>query len=80
MQEIGMFEAKTNLAQIIKDVHNGAEICLTNRNQPVAYIIPVAEYRRAKHQAVFTRLLALRKRMQFASAAEIIAMRDEGRK
>lgn len=40
---IGIREAKINLSKLLKEVQKGAEIIITDRNQPVGKIIPISE-------------------------------------
>lgn len=80
MQTIGMFEAKTHLAEIIQRVEKGEVICLTKRNKEVAFIIPVSNFYINKNKDIFEELRTLKKRAPLGSAQEILDMRDEGRK
>jgi prevent-host-death family protein len=80
MQEIGMFEAKTHLAEIIRNVQQGKDVCITNRNHPVAYLVSVEHYQQHKKEAVLERMLKLRTRIRFDSIDEILELRDEGKK
>ncbi len=80
MERIGMFEAKTHLPEIIRSVQNGQEICLTNRNKAVAFIIPVEQYYQNKNKDIMAQFKALKKRAPLGAAQDIINMRDEGRK
>ena len=80
MNVIGMFEAKTHLAEIIKRVENGEEICLTNRNKPVAMVVPIKDYKQKKKEEYFERLREMTKISPAISIEEVIDMRDEGRK
>ncbi len=80
METIGMFEAKTHLPEIIRNVQNGQEFCLTNRNKAVAFIIPVEHYYQHKNQNIMAQFKALKKRAPIGNAKEIIDMRDAGRK
>jgi len=47
MREIGAFEAKNKLANLLDQVERGAEIVITRRGRPVAKLVPA--------QAVFNR-------------------------
>ncbi|MEW6727346.1 MAG: type II toxin-antitoxin system prevent-host-death family antitoxin [Bacillota bacterium] len=38
---VGIREAKMNLSRLLKDVHQGAQIILTDRGLPVAKLVPV---------------------------------------
>lgn len=48
MREVGVYEAKTKLPELIKLVQYGELITITNRGEPVADIVPSA--RRAVQQ------------------------------
>jgi prevent-host-death family protein len=39
MTEVGIYEAKTRLAELVKLVGNGESITITNRGKPVAELI-----------------------------------------
>ena len=49
MREYGIYEAKTKLPELIKQVGKGERITITNRGEPVADLVPSAS--RAEHQA-----------------------------
>lgn len=40
MKEVGSYEAKTHLAELLDDVANGETIVVTKRGKPVAKIVP----------------------------------------
>ena len=40
MKEIGIYEAKTHLAELIDDVELGEHVVITRRGRPVARLIP----------------------------------------
>ena len=80
MQKVGMFEAKTHLPEIVERVQHGEVICLTKRNQEVAFIIPVKTYYQAKNKTLFDDLARLKKRAPLGTIQEILKMRDEGKK
>jgi len=42
MIEIGIYEAKTKLAELLKQVENGELVTITNRGVPVADLVPSA--------------------------------------
>jgi prevent-host-death family protein len=41
MQEVGSFEAKTHLSQLLDRVQHGEWITITRRGKPVARLVPV---------------------------------------
>ena len=42
MQSVSIYEAKTRLSALIQAVERGEEIVITNRNRPVARLVPMA--------------------------------------
>ena len=42
MQSVSIYEAKTHLSALIQAVERGEEIVITNRNRPVARLVPMA--------------------------------------
>ena len=41
MQSVNIYEAKTRLSALIQAVERGEEVVITNRNRPVARLVPV---------------------------------------
>lgn len=83
MAEIGAFEAKTHLSELLDRAERGEEIVITRRGKPVAKLVPaVAEKDRSLDvRASLARLqeIARRNRLNL-TWEEIKALRDEGRK
>lgn len=50
MREYGIYEAKTKLPDLIKQVQQGERIIITNRGEPVADLVPSAS--RASQQSL----------------------------
>ena len=42
MHEYGVYEAKTKLAELIKQVQRGEQVTITNRGEPVVDLVPSA--------------------------------------
>ena len=80
MQTIGMFEAKTHLPEVIRNVRKGEKYILTNRNQEVAVIMSIEDYNKSKVPFSYDKLKSIFKSNPFGSIEEIIEMRDEDRK
>ena len=40
MQSVSIYEAKTRLSALIQAVESGEEVVITNRNRPVARLVP----------------------------------------
>ncbi len=79
MQTIGMFEAKTHLPEVIRNVQKGQKYILTNRNQEVAIIMSIQDYNKSFKSFPYEKLKNIFKSNPFKSVDEIIGMRDEGR-
>jgi prevent-host-death family protein len=62
MTEVGSFEAKTHLPQLLKRVAKGERIVITNRGKPVAMLVPPPAESPRDVKAVVKAMLALRDR------------------
>jgi prevent-host-death family protein len=79
MQTIGMFEAKTHLTKIVRNVQKGEKYILKNRDQEVAVIMSVEDYNKNFGSLPYEKLRNILKDNNFQSIDDIIDMRDEGR-
>lgn len=83
-REVGLFEAKTHLSELVGEVEGGASITLTRRGKPVARLVPVVDDRRAQRREAVRQTLALRAELaaqgQRFTREEILSARDEGRR
>ncbi|WP_306118207.1 MULTISPECIES: type II toxin-antitoxin system prevent-host-death family antitoxin [unclassified Roseitalea] len=75
MREVGSFEAKTRLSELLAAVEAGETVTITRRGKAVARLVPVGS----------DRLDALRRLQQIGAGAtmtvdEILSARDEGRR
>jgi prevent-host-death family protein len=78
MREIGAFEAKTHLSELLAQVEAGETVTITRRGKAVAQLVPVPS-------AAPERLAALRRLRGLAQGLaltrdEILSARDEGRR
>ncbi len=78
MREVGAFEAKTHLSELLAAVEAGETVTITRRGKPVARLVPV-HGESSGRLAALTRLRALGARAGMTSA-EILSMRNEGRR
>ncbi len=80
MREVGAFEAKTHLSELLAAAEAGESVLITRRGAPVARLVPAGRNR----SGVLDRLAALRSRLSarevHLDAAEILSARDEGRR
>lgn len=81
MREIGAFEAKTHLSELLAAAEAGESVTITRRGQPVARLVPVEGDTRAQ---ATRRIAQLRDRLAGQGTAltpdEILSARDEGRR
>lgn len=81
MREIGAFEAKTHLSELLAAAEQGETVTITRRGTPVARLVPVAGPSRVE---ALRRLSGLRARLAQHGAAlsseDILSARDEGRR
>lgn len=85
MREIGAFEAKTHLSELLAAVEAGERIIITRRGKAVAELRPLTDDRAASRQNFLK--AAARLRAEIAGSGkrpfttdEILSMRDEGRR
>jgi prevent-host-death family protein len=50
MPEVSVYEAKTRLSSLLQAVERGEEVVITNRNRPVARLVP---FEKPRHRLVF---------------------------
>jgi prevent-host-death family protein len=60
-QQIGIFEAKTHLSQILEKVQNGEDFIITKRGKPAARIVPIEEEKKMSRKEVIEEFRNLRK-------------------
>ena len=80
--EIGAYEAKTKLPELLREVQAGKRFTITNRGKAVAELVPVAEENSMDVSKAIADFLAYKKANPIAqkfTAAEIKAMISEGR-
>jgi prevent-host-death family protein len=79
MNQIGAFEAKTKLGQLLDRVESGEEIVITRRGKVVARLVPPASaFDPQQSRAAASRIRAMRKGVTLAGI-RIKDLIDEGR-
>ena len=78
MREYGVYEAKTKLPDLIKQVQLGERVTITNRGEPVADLVPSASRSAQQTKEAITAIKA----MHFGAVdqAEFLQMRRRGRR
>jgi prevent-host-death family protein len=80
MIEIGTYEAKTRLPQLLRRVAAGETVTITSRGRLVARLVPIEEDRRAERRVVIEAILAERATRPKVPVEEILSARDTGRR
>jgi prevent-host-death family protein len=84
MAEIGAFEAKNTLGDLLQRVAKGEEITISRRGKPVARLVPVIEQpdpHRGRRAAAALRALAADLAAEPGmDLSDILAWRNEGRR
>lgn len=80
MKTIGMFEAKTHLPEVIRNVQSGEKYILTHRKHEVAIIMSIKDYNKSVGHFSYQKLKSIIKSKPFQSVDEFLFMRDEDRK
>jgi len=79
MREVGAFEAKTHLSELIAAVEAGEVVTITRRGRPVARLMPVSA-NSAERIAAVERIRRLRAGLGGLGREDILSARDEGRR
>ena len=80
MKTVSITEAKTHLSALLDEVALGETIIITRRGRAVARLVPPEAPDRTGASAAADTLRVLRKRIGWATAEDILQMRDEGRR
>jgi prevent-host-death family protein len=78
MLEVGTYEAKTRLSQLLARVAAGETVTITSRGKPVARLVPVEQDRQAELKALVEKMIAERDRRPSVTTEELIASIHEG--
>ncbi|MDQ2077496.1 type II toxin-antitoxin system Phd/YefM family antitoxin [Marinimicrobium sp. ABcell2] len=76
--EIGSYEAKTKLPEILRRVEAGEAFTITNRGKPIADVIPSRTSERLKAEAAIANILKAKRHK--LSDAERDELKNSGRK
>ncbi len=80
MRQVGAFEAKTHLSELLDAASRGETISITRRGKPVARLVPPEAPDRSRAVEAAKNLRALRAEVGWATPEQILEMRDEGRR
>lgn len=79
MRQVGAYEAKTRLSELLEEVRKGGSVTISKHGVPVALLVPVPASRRQETGAVIAALRDLRRGITLGgiSLRELI---EEGRR
>lgn len=77
-KEIGSYDAKTKLPEILRRVESGETFTITNRGKPVADLIPSRSGERVKTEAAISNILKSKKHK--ISDQALKDLKESGRK
>ncbi|MCU7927517.1 MAG: type II toxin-antitoxin system prevent-host-death family antitoxin [Candidatus Thiodiazotropha sp. (ex Dulcina madagascariensis)] len=78
LEEIGSYDAKTKLPEILRRVEAGESFTITNRGKPVADVVPSRTGNRLKVLAAIDNILAAKKHP--VTDKTLVELREAGRK
>jgi len=77
-EEIGSYEAKTRLPEVLRRVEAGDTFTITNRGRAVADIVPSKVHNHDKILATINNILVAKKHIM--SDKDLLELKEEGRK
>lgn len=77
--EIGAYEAKTKLPELLRQVQTGKRFTITNHGKAIADLIPSESQVTKDPAAAIDRFLAFKKLSPVSAKVDIKAMIEEGR-
>jgi prevent-host-death family protein len=80
MIEVGSYDAKARLPELLRRVEAGETVTVLRRGKPIARIVPIEADRRVEIRAAIERILEMRKGRPPVTVEEILSARDEGRR
>ena len=78
LEEIGSYDAKTKLPEILRRVEAGESFTITNRGKPIADMVPSRTGSRLKAQAAIANIL--KAKMHTVSDESLADLKEAGRK
>ncbi len=77
MKVVGVYEAKTNFTELIREVQSGETVTVTKHGHPIARIAPIREVQPVED--AIAQLKTLRESMR-SDGLSVQALREEGRR
>jgi prevent-host-death family protein len=80
MRQIGAFEAKNRLSELLVAVENGAEVTITKHGRPVAKLVPFTASDPVRIAAAIAELRELRDKVRLGTGETVKQLIDAGRR
>jgi prevent-host-death family protein len=80
MRQIGAFDAKNRLSELLVAVENGEEVTITRHGRPVAKLVPFTAHDQARVAAAIAELRGLRQKVRLGDGETVKDLIDEGRR
>jgi len=80
MRQIGAFEAKNRLSELLVAVENGEEVTITRHGRPVAKLVPFTAHDQARVAAAIAELRRLRQTVRLGDGKTVKDLIDDGRR
>lgn len=77
--DVGIYEAKSKLSQLVEKAEAGEEVILTRRGRPVAKIVNVAPANKRSRALLLREIRALARRVRIPKQVSIREIVAEGR-
>jgi prevent-host-death family protein len=76
---IGVYEAKAKLSDLLDKVRSGKEIVITRHGEPVAKLVPVGPAVKVDRARAVRQVRALSRRLNIVTSVPLRRLIDEGR-
>jgi len=80
MRQVGAFEARNRLSELLAVVENGEEVTITKHGRPVAKLVPVNAINQAFVAAAISELRRLHGQVRLGDSETVEELVDEGRR
>ncbi len=77
--DVGIYEAKSKLSQLVEKAEAGEEVILTRRGRPVAKIVNLAPASKRNRTALLREIHALARRVRISRKLSVRELVAEGR-
>lgn len=76
---VGVFEAKARLSELLQEVKSGKEVVITSHGKPVARLVPAEVDEKPNRARAVRTIRALSKQLNIRTRISLRSLIDEGR-